>query len=78
MFFLVGYFYFGGFELIAEKLDEKEMKILIGLDAEKRIKNTVSAVSYTHLRAHETVPEIVCRLLLEKKKQFQALTTVDS
>ena len=28
---------------------------------------TVS-VSYTHLRAHETVLDIVCRLLLEKKK----------
>ena len=26
-------------------------------------------VSYTHLRAHETVLDIVCRLLLEKKKQ---------
>src|SRR5664280_3225430 len=27
-----------------------------------------SAVSYTHLRAHETVLDLVCRLLLEKKK----------
>ena len=27
----------------------------------------VEAVSYTHLRAHETVLDIVCRLLLEKK-----------
>ena len=26
------------------------------------------AVSYTHLRAHETVLDIVCRLLLETKK----------
>ena len=26
------------------------------------------AVSYTHLRAHETVLDIVCRLLLDKKK----------
>ena len=26
------------------------------------------AVSYTHLRAHETPEHIVCRLLLEKKK----------
>ena len=26
-------------------------------------------VSYTHLRAHETVLDLVCRLLLEKKKQ---------
>ena len=28
-------------------------------------------VSYTHLRAHETVLDLVCRLLLEKKKQRQ-------
>nr|CUV58836.1 protein of unknown function [Ralstonia solanacearum] len=28
-----------------------------------------SAVSYTHLRAHETEADLVCRLLLEKKKQ---------
>ena len=27
------------------------------------------AVSYTHLRAHETPEHLVCRLLLEKKKQ---------
>src|SRR5664280_349055 len=29
----------------------------------------VSPVSYTHLRAHETVLDLVCRLLLEKKKK---------
>mgnify|MGYP003378696726 CR=1 FL=1 len=28
-------------------------------------------VSYTHLRAHETVLDLVCRLLLEKKKRTQ-------
>ncbi|VTU63605.1 signal transduction histidine kinase [Lactobacillus casei str. Zhang] [Lacticaseibacillus rhamnosus] len=28
-------------------------------------------VSYTHLRAHETVLDLVCRLLLEKKKKQQ-------
>ena len=27
------------------------------------------SVSYTHLRAHETVLDLVCRLLLEKKKE---------
>ena len=27
-------------------------------------------VSYTHLRAHETEADLVCRLLLEKKKRF--------
>ena len=30
---------------------------------------SVEAVSYTHLRAHETRHDLVCRLLLEKKKQ---------
>ena len=29
----------------------------------------VEPVSYTHLRAHETVLDLVCRLLLEKKKK---------
>ena len=40
-----------------------------------RVRNTVllsvvdtAPVSYTHLRAHETVLDLVCRLLLEKKK----------
>ena len=28
-----------------------------------------AAVSYTHLRAHETGRNLVCRLLLEKKKK---------
>ena len=28
---------------------------------------STAAVSYTHLRAHETVLDLVCRLLLEKK-----------
>ena len=30
---------------------------------------TFQPVSYTHLRAHETVLDLVCRLLLEKKKK---------
>src|SRR5659263_712307 len=30
--------------------------------------STSFAVSYTHLRAHETRHDLVCRLLLEKKK----------
>ena len=41
-------------------------------------------VSYTHLRAHETVLDLVCRLLLEKKKtkttqqQVMTLNTDDN
>ena len=33
----------------------------------------LEAVSYTHLRAHETVLDLVCRLLLEKKKNKLSL-----
>ena len=33
----------------------------------------LNAVSYTHLRAHETVLDLVCRLLLEKKTHIKAV-----
>ena len=33
-------------------------------------------VSYTHLRAHETVLDLVCRLLLEKKKPRELKTLI--
>ena len=36
---------------------------------EGRQAHELEPVSYTHLRAHETVLDLVCRLLLEKKKQ---------
>ena len=36
--------------------------------------NTLS-VSYTHLRAHETEADLVCRLLLEKKNYYNFLQT---
>ena len=35
----------------------------------KTVQQSIKPVSYTHLRAHETVLDIVCRLLLEKKKK---------
>ena len=35
-------------------------------------------VSYTHLRAHETVLDLVCRLLLEKKKCKESDTAMIS
>ena len=37
--------------------------------------STYLSVSYTHLRAHETVLDIVCRLLLEKKKKTKHIST---
>ncbi|WP_460413874.1 hypothetical protein [Staphylococcus aureus] len=34
-----------------------------------KLKLNMVSVSYTHLRAHETLSDRVCRLLLEKKKK---------
>ena len=42
------------------------LKMLLGA----RYPLGAGAVSYTHLRAHETVLDLVCRLLLEKKKNI--------
>ena len=39
---------------------------VVAMDLEEGI----PSVSYTHLRAHETVLDLVCRLLLEKKKNI--------
>ena len=36
---------------------------------ERSVPDAEVAVSYTHLRAHETPEHLVCRLLLEKKKK---------
>ncbi|VTU51905.1 hypothetical protein AMBR_JPGBJEAN_02782 [Lacticaseibacillus rhamnosus] len=33
--------------------------------------SVIATVSYTHLRAHETRGNLVCRLLLEKKKKLR-------
>ena len=43
--------------------------VLIVDDEPDIIEATTMPVSYTHLRAHETRGNLVCRLLLEKKKK---------
>lgn len=46
LYFLVGYFYFSGFEEIYKQLGEKKLKILVGLEVEKSIINKVKEVNY--------------------------------
>src|SRR5660397_284745 len=41
----------------------------VSLENSVGILKPITPVSYTHLRAHETKANLVCRLLLEKKKQ---------
>src|SRR5659263_697868 len=59
---------FPGLDLKKSRVIEYYIRIaplMLGL-----LKNRVIAVSYTHLRAHETRHDLVCRLLLEKKKNI--------
>eukprot|EP00825_Cyclidium_porcatum_P000203 TRINITY_DN10000_c0_g1_i2.p3 TRINITY_DN10000_c0_g1~~TRINITY_DN10000_c0_g1_i2.p3 ORF type:complete len:121 (+),score=37.50 TRINITY_DN10000_c0_g1_i2:154-516(+) len=48
-----------------------QQQVLLSEVAEEKVQlnDMVIAVSYTHLRAHETRHDLVCRLLLEKKKK---------
>src|SRR5659263_735382 len=41
-----------------------------------RLVGSLGSVSYTHLRAHETRHDLVCRLLLEKKKKSSKITKI--
>ena len=57
------------------EIKEKGLDVIARLSKSNRIwqftgkyKTLEKPVSYTHLRAHETVLDLVCRLLLEKKK----------
>ena len=52
--------------LMADNL--RNIPYVIRLSRATRRTLIVNPVSYTHLRAHETVLDLVCRLLLEKKK----------
>ena len=46
LYFLVGYFYFSGFETIYKELENKELKILVGLEIEKDLLNRVREVQW--------------------------------
>ena len=55
-----------------KKVTEKLNEILVEKieEATNIAQDAPGTVSYTHLRAHETKANLVCRLLLEKKKLF--------
>src|SRR5450759_5910244 len=56
---------FNNFELVAVGAGVL-IAALVAADGES---NWLEGAAYTHLRAHETRHDLVCRLLLEKKKK---------
>ena len=57
------------------KLHSRSVPTIGGIIIFAAIIFSYSPVSYTHLRAHETVLDLVCRLLLEKKTQQKKKNT---
>src|SRR5665811_70736 len=57
-----------GTEVPEGLVDQSTADIVATPAVPDELERILTAVSYTHLRAHETVLDLVCRLLLEKKK----------
>src|SRR5428012_14642 len=64
-------------EETAMEWNEMERNTLESTRVEWNGKDWNGAVSYTHLRAHETRHDLVCRLLLEKNGDHRDLHRVD-
>eukprot|EP00656_Telonema_subtile_P054264 TRINITY_DN806_c0_g1_i3.p1 TRINITY_DN806_c0_g1~~TRINITY_DN806_c0_g1_i3.p1 ORF type:complete len:283 (-),score=100.66 TRINITY_DN806_c0_g1_i3:15-863(-) len=56
-------------DMLKEFYDGKVLRRLLSVLTQGEQEEVLKPVSYTHLRAHETVLDLVCRLLLEKKKK---------
>eukprot|EP00828_Plagiopyla_frontata_P004391 TRINITY_DN11570_c0_g1_i1.p1 TRINITY_DN11570_c0_g1~~TRINITY_DN11570_c0_g1_i1.p1 ORF type:complete len:274 (-),score=38.78 TRINITY_DN11570_c0_g1_i1:46-867(-) len=55
------------YPIIVRKLEERIDQVSEKIKDTKLFQEKFNSVSYTHLRAHETGRNLVCRLLLEKK-----------
>ena len=57
-------------QLAQERAVSSVQTVVIDQDGERGVIAAFDPVSYTHLRAHETVLDLVCRLLLENKNSY--------
>ena len=62
----------GNFEAAVNRSEEAEVREATVVVPEEDYVIDIDPVSYTHLRTHETVLELGCRLLLEKKKKTKS------
>ena len=64
--------------IVLTDLARESLRQLVGDLADRVVvvSHGIPPVSYTHLRAHETVLDLVCRLLLEKKKYLTPIEIV--
>eukprot|EP00657_Telonema_sp_P-1_P001424 TRINITY_DN1354_c0_g1_i1.p1 TRINITY_DN1354_c0_g1~~TRINITY_DN1354_c0_g1_i1.p1 ORF type:complete len:185 (-),score=107.51 TRINITY_DN1354_c0_g1_i1:46-600(-) len=71
-------FYHNTVDIYEETIEQHNEKLVDLRVQLQRAQKLAQAVSYTHLRAHETVLDLVCRLLLEKKKQNKKQTHINT
>ena len=73
----VAYFDVAGCENLCKTLADEsaETPVVFSAGMVPGLSGLLLTVSYTHLRAHETGRNLVCRLLLEKKKKQTIKTT---
>ncbi|MDD2300650.1 MAG: helicase-related protein [Proteiniphilum sp.] len=68
LYFLVGYFYFSGFEEIYTQLQDKQLKILIGMSIEKDLSN--------HIKEYYVIRDLSQSRLEIKKDYYSSLVQV--
>ena len=68
LYFLVGYFYFSGFEALYTQLRDKELKILIGMSIEKDLSN--------HIKEYYVIRDANQSRLEIKKEYYSSLVQV--
>jgi superfamily II DNA or RNA helicase len=68
LYFLVGYFYFSGFEELYTQLRDKDLKILVGMSIEKDISN--------HIKEYYVIRDTNQSRLEIKKDYYSSLVTV--
>ncbi|MBP7118197.1 MAG: helicase, partial [Candidatus Cloacimonetes bacterium] len=68
LYFLVGYFYFSGFEKLYTQLKDKQLKILIGMSIEKDLTN--------HIKEYYIIKDVDQSRLEIKKEYYSSLVQV--
>ena len=85
LYFLIGYFYFSGFEEIHESVKDKKMKILVGMEVEKILSNKIKEyeilqdINYSRGEVRENYFESLVNVICDteyfdsenKKKAFE-------
>lgn len=72
---LVGYFYFSGFQEIYQELQDKNIRILVGMEIDKNILSKISAIDLSELDNH-LKPQVTTSKIASKKNYYDEFSAV--